>query len=215
MVEYRCNKGVQYNVTLLYCDGSPPHDFSQIISSHSSNKSVQQFVPLMKQSGLNIELVFLKMQLCWTKLCTHCPSMKQGWIKLCVKWLLALIMGICSLWQVWEQLTKFLEGSTTTSLEKVNHEHLPLPLIVLCSSQRYKYDVLADMGLPKNFLDDHRQNHLPGKFPDLNETWLKATWSREDFDFYWQHGKSMYRVKTCNACWLSYRYRGHSAEHPV
>ena len=99
---------------------------------------------------------------------------------------LCLVLGICALFQVWEELTKFLEGSITTSLEKVNHKYLPLPLVVLCSSQRYKHDVLSDMGLPKNFLDDHRATYLPGQFPDLNETWQKATWSRDDFAIYWQ-----------------------------
>ena len=111
--------------------------------------------------------------------------MKHKWIKLCAKWFLALIMGVFSIWQVWEQLSKFWEGSTTTSLGVVDNEYLPLPLIVLCSSQRYKHDVLTDMGLPKNFLDDHKANYMAGKFPDLNETWLRATWSKEDFDLYW------------------------------
>ena len=123
------------------------------------------------------------------KLCVHCPPMKRRWSKLFSKCLLALILGICSIWQVWEQITKFLEGGTTTSLEKVHNKYLPLPQIVLCSSKRYKYDVLTDMGLPKNFLDDHRKKHISGKFPDLNDTWLKATWSREDFDFDWKKGK--------------------------
>ena len=92
--------------------------------------------------------------------------MNLSLIKVFAKWLLALVLGICSVWQVWEQLTKFLEGSTTTTLEKVNLEYLPMPLIVLCSSQRYKYDALTDMGLPKNFLDNHRMENLPGQFPD-------------------------------------------------
>ena len=125
----------------------------------------------------------------WTILCAQCPLMNRSWIKLSAKCLLGMILGIISLWQVWEQLTKFFEGSTTTSLEKVNNKYLPQPLIVLCSSQRYKYDVLTKMGLPKNFLDNHRNRYLPGKFPDLNETWHKATWSPEDFDFFWQEGK--------------------------
>ena len=115
-------------------------------------------------------------------------------IKIFAKWLLALVLGICSVWQVWEQLTKFLEGSTTTTLEKVNLEYLPMPLIVLCSSQRYKYDALTDMGLPKNFLDDHRMKYLPGRFPDLNQTWLRATWSEDDFDLFWQAYEGMLRV---------------------
>ena len=123
--------------------------------------------------------------------------MNLSLIKVFAKWLLALVLGICSVWQVWEQLTKFLEGSTTTSLEKVNLAYLPMPMIIMCSSQRYKYDALTDMGLPKNFLDDHRMKYLLGKFPDLNQTWLKATWSLDDFDLFWQayEGKSRKHVK--------------------
>ena len=106
-------------------------------------------------------------------------------IKAFARWLLALVLVMCSVWQVWEQLTKFLEGSTTTSLEKVNRAYLPMPMIVMCSSQRYKYDALTEMGLPKNFLDDHRLKDLPVQFPDLNQTWLKATWSLDDFNLFW------------------------------
>ena len=117
-------------------------------------------------------------------------------IKVFAKWLLALVLGICSIWQVWEQLTKFLEGSTTTTLEKVNLAYIPMPMIIMCSSQRYKYDALIDMGLPKNFLDDHRMKSLPITFPDLNQTWLNATWAFDDFDLFWQvyEGKSRKHV---------------------
>ena len=107
-------------------------------------------------------------------------------IKVFARWLLALVLGMCSVWQVWEQLTKFLEGSTTTSLEKVNRAYLPMPMMVMCSSQRYKYDALTEMGLPKNFLDNHRMKDLPVKFPDLNQTWIMATWSADDFNLFWQ-----------------------------
>ena len=118
-------------------------------------------------------------------MCAHCPPIKYNWIKFIAKCILSLILGICSIWQVWGQLTKFLEGGTTISLEKVANKYLSFPLIVLCSSQKYKHHVLTDMGLPKNFLDDHRKKHLPGIFPNLNETWIGATLSQDDFDIYW------------------------------
>ena len=103
-------------------------------------------------------------------------------MKVWAKRLLALTMGICALVSVWGQLSNFWEGSLTTSLEVVDKEYLPLPLIVLCSTKRYKHDVLKDMDLPNSFLDDHKRSYLPGKFPDLNETWLRATWSQEDVE---------------------------------
>ena len=121
----------------------------------------------------------------WTKLSTYLPTMNnRGRIKIWAKRLFALTMTICALVSVWGQLSNFWEGSLTTSLEVVDKEYLPLPLIVLCSSERYKHDVLNEMDLPTNFLDDHHKSDLLGKFPDLNETWLRATWSQEDVDLY-------------------------------
>ena len=116
-----------------------------------------------------------------------CPLVKRGCIKRCARLLLALVLGICSFWLVWEQLTKFLEGSTTTTVEKIKHEYLPMPLIALCSNQRYKQGALRSVGLPKDFLDNYQMKDLPVQFPDLNYTWNMATWSPDDFDLYWKH----------------------------
>ena len=78
---------------------------------------------------------------------------------------------------------KFLVGSTTITQEKQPHMHLSLPKVALCMKQRFKYKALAEMGLPEDYFSEMR--HWGGfdhryPFPDLNETWLKSTWSRED-----------------------------------
>ena len=99
------------------------------------------------------------------------------------KWLLYIILGICSLWQVREVLVKFIEGSTTTTLEQRHNSHLPLPKVAFCLKQRYKYEALAAMGLPADYFSENRHRtefDTESQFPELNETWLKATWSRED-----------------------------------
>ena len=125
------------------------------------------------------------MQQRWRK-CWKCPQVKRSWIKRCASLLLALVLGVCSFWLVWEQLTKFLEGSSTTTVEKVKHEYLPMPLIVLCSNQRYKHDYLTSVGLPTNFLDNYQMKELAVPFPDLNHTWHMATWSPDDFSLHWK-----------------------------
>ena len=146
----------------------------------STHTAVQ---PLIELRGINYGPV--RTQSRWMKLSTSLPTMKsRGRIKIWAKRLFALTMTICALVSVWGQLSNFWEGSLTTSLEVVDKEYLPLPLIVLCSSERYKHDVLNEMDLPTNFLDDHHKSDLLGKFPDLNETWLRATWSQEDVDLY-------------------------------
>ena len=99
------------------------------------------------------------------------------------EWLLALILGACSLWQVEEVLVKFIEGSTTTTLEKQHNDHLPLPKVAICMKRRYNYGALAAMGLPDDYFSENRHRtefEMESPFPDLNQTWLKATWSRED-----------------------------------
>ena len=100
---------------------------------------------------------------------------------------------MCAVWQVWEQCVKFLEGSTTISLEKVQKKHVPLPHIALCMKQRYRDGVLASMGLPDDFFDNRRRTELElrGAFPDLNATWNNVTWSLEDMNIDWSRYKGM------------------------
>lgn len=99
------------------------------------------------------------------------------------QWFLAFTLGLCALWQVSGELMKFLGASTTRTLEKQHHNHLHLPQVALCMKQRYNYGALIKMGLPIDFFSEMRQrtkDDLKNPFPDLNETWLKATWSRDD-----------------------------------
>lgn len=96
-------------------------------------------------------------------------------------WIFGLILGLCSMWQVWDQCTKFMEGSTTISLERVNQENIPLPIIALCMKQQLKNGVLASIGLPDDFFDNRRTTGLDLQhFPNLAEIWNNATWSLED-----------------------------------
>ena len=97
--------------------------------------------------------------------------------------LLALVLVACSLWQCQEVLVKYIEGSTTTTVEKEHNDHLSLPKVALCMKERYNYKALATMGLPNDYFSENRhrtQFDTMDKILDLNQTWLNATWSRED-----------------------------------
>ena len=107
----------------------------------------------------------------------------SNWKKKYANCLLALMLVMCSLWQVQEVLVKFIEGSTTTTLEKLHNNHLPLPKVALCMQERYNYGALAAMGLPNDYFSENRHRtelDMERPFLDLNQTWLNATWSRED-----------------------------------
>ena len=107
----------------------------------------------------------------------------NNWKKKYANCLLALVLVMCSLWQVEEVLFKFIEGSTTATLEKQQNEHLPLPRVALCMKQRYNYRALAAMGLPDDYFSEYRHRtefDMKRQFSDLNQTWLNATWSKED-----------------------------------
>ena len=102
---------------------------------------------------------------------------------MCANFLLALVLVLCALWQVQEVLVKFIEGSTTTTLEKEHNDYLSLPKVALCMKERYNYKALATMGLPNDYFSENRhrtQFDTTDKILDLNQTWLNATWSRED-----------------------------------
>ena len=110
--------------------------------------------------------------------------------KIYAKYLLAIILGLCSLWLVWDLCLKYFSGSTTILTVQEYKEYLPLPRFLLCSNQRYKKDALAAMGLPDDFFD----NVTPDKsmfegqysFPDLNVTWQKVTWNMTNFEMDWK-----------------------------
>ena len=120
------------------------------------------------------------------------------------KYLLAIFLGLCSLWLVWGLCLKFFSGSTTFLREQEQRNHLPLPHFVICNKQRYKKDELAAMELPDDFFD----NRHPDKskfsdkdlFPDLNATWRRATWHMNDFDIDWRRyeGKESHITRSFN-----------------
>ena len=102
---------------------------------------------------------------------------------MCANFLLALVLVLCALWQVQEVLVKFIEGSTTTTLEKEHNDYLSLPKVALCMKERYNYKALAAMKLPDDHFSENRYrtpNDTMLQILDLNQTWLNATWSRED-----------------------------------
>ena len=109
--------------------------------------------------------------------------------KTCLRYLLALILGLCSLWLVWDLFLKFFRGATTTLHEELRHDYLPLPRFLLCSKERYKVKELSALGLPHNFFanpyPDARKFNSTRSFPDLHATWQRVTWSREDFELDW------------------------------
>ena len=112
-----------------------------------------------------------------------------GSAKINAQRLLFLFLGLCSIWPCWDLLKKFSKGSITVALEKQHRDYLPLPHIVLCRKRRYKYQELSARQLPDNFFDDPDKTIFDkgkGSFPNLNETWLKTTWSQEDLEVGWK-----------------------------
>ena len=103
------------------------------------------------------------------------------------KYLLAIVLGICSLWQVWDICLKFFGRSTTIAIAHRPNDHLPLPKFLLCQRNRYKKDVLSSMDLPENFLDSGIKFNHSHPFPDLNATWQNATWPLQEFEIDWDY----------------------------
>ena len=108
-------------------------------------------------------------------------------IKIYAKRLLTLVLCIPSILLVWDLCLKFYHGATTLTVEQIDEDYLSLPPILLCSKRAYKKEELSAMGLPQNFLyeRDRSKASRPEPFPDLKETWHKATWSNEDLQVEW------------------------------
>ena len=139
------------------------HTLKKLCSAHIQNKLVAQIKQPTKREM-------------FPPICFHKS-------KACVKYLLALSLVFWSLWLVWDLCLKFLRGSTTTVHEQEQRGYLALPHFLLCNKQRYKTDELADMELPEDFFDnwtDRTKFRHNDSFPDLNATWNRATWSRDD-----------------------------------
>ena len=115
--------------------------------------------------------------------------------KTCAKYLLAIFLGLCSLWLVWDLCLKFFSGSTTILREQEQNNYLPLPRFLLCNKQRYNKDELAAMELPDDFFDnlnpDKSRFSNEDSFPDLNYTWQRATWPMTDFEIDWKRYEGM------------------------
>ena len=78
--------------------------------------------------------------------------------------------------EVWDQVAKFVNGRTATTVERTIHKGLELPQITFCMQSHFKNEVLEAMGLPLTFFIPLADATLNGTaFPDLNDTWRKAT----------------------------------------
>ena len=111
------------------------------------------------------------------------------------KYLLAILLGLCSLWLVWGLCLKFVSGATTILREQKHNNYLPLPHFLVCNKQRYNKDELAAMELPEDFFDNRYPNRTMfsnmDSFPDLNATWQRATWPLVDFEIDWRAYEGM------------------------
>ena len=107
--------------------------------------------------------------------------------KIYAKHLLGIISGLCSLWLVWDLCLKFFSGSTTIVREQQEKDYLPNPHFLLCKKERFQKDKLEAFGLPDNFFGKPNGlslNHT-GPFPNLNATWQRAAWPKEELQVDW------------------------------
>ena len=127
----------------------------------------------------------------WKMLSLMCYNKSKTY----AKHLLAILLGLCSLWLVWELCLKYLSGSTTILREQEHKTYLPLPHFLICNKQRYNKDELAAMELPDDFFDNRHPDKSKfvnrSSFPDLNATWQRATWPVTDFEMDWRKYEGM------------------------
>ena len=121
----------------------------------------------------------------------HTVGCKMFSAKPAAKSLLAIVLGICSLWQVWDLCLKFFGGSTTIAIAHRPNDYLPLPKFLLCQKDRYKKEELSSMGLPDNFLNSGDRFNHTHPFPDLNATWQRATWPLQELEIDWNFYEGM------------------------
>lgn len=121
----------------------------------------------------------------------HTVDCKMLSVKPIAKYALAIVLGICSLWQVWDLCLKFFGGSTTIAIGHQPNDYLPLPKFLLCQKDRYKKEELSSMGLPHNFLDSGNKFNHTYQFPDLNATWQRATWPLQELKIDWNFYEGM------------------------
>ena len=95
-----------------------------------------------------------------------------------------------------EQVYKFSVGKTTTAVEKKHYDALQLPEITICMEYGFKKEALEGEGLPERFFltaDSNYGNNGTDPFPDIMETWEKATYSDRELEITWRlyDGKNM------------------------
>jgi hypothetical protein len=104
---------------------------------------------------------------------------------------LFLVLLICFLLQVKQEVTKFIEGRTTETAEKMPDEDINLPHMTFCVKRPFKKEALLKLGITDIFFYTPHEN--PDiVFPDLNSTWNKVTYSKEDLGLWWSLHKSKY-----------------------
>ena len=99
-----------------------------------------------------------------------------------------------------EQVYKFSVGKTTTAVEKKHYDALQLPEITICMEYGFKKEALEREGLPERFFltaDSNYGNNGTDPFPDIMETWEKATYSDRELEITWRlyDGKNMQTMK--------------------
>ena len=119
------------------------------------------------------------------------------------KYLIALVLGICSLWQVWDLCSKFLDRSTTIAIGHQQNDYLPLPKFLLCNKNRYNKEELSSMGLPENFLDSGKRFNKTEVFPDINTTWQRGTWQLQEMEIDWNFYEGIFTTCTMQ-CIIGY-----------
>ena len=129
---------------------------------------------------------------CWTSKHLKCKMLSNlyKWkVKSRAKYFLALVFGICSLWLVWDHCSKFLSDSTTVVRQQQQNDYLPLPRLMLCNNERYNEKELEAMNLPEDFFDNRHPDISKLKernsFPNLNDTWQRATWPKNEIQIDW------------------------------
>ncbi len=84
------------------------------------------------------------------------------------------------------KVIKFFTGKTSRAMEILAQESLKLPRIAFCLNYPYKADMLSKMNLPAEFFhsrDPKYRNSVP--FPNLHETWQRATYSKDELLLRW------------------------------
>jgi hypothetical protein len=138
---------------------------------------------------------------------------------------LFIFLLVCFLFQVKDQVVKFYLGRVAQTVEKISNASLKFPHISFCSSEPFKLKELDRIGVPKSIFTYESHDHSPGEsFPELNETWQNATYSKDEFKITWRffdgecNMNATIFVSYCNSTFsLKHRRNSHTerGEHPL